>query len=209
MDLLFQNMDPDKKDRIINAAIEEFSLYPYEKASTNNIVNNAGISKGLLFHYFGNKQDLYEKLIAFVLDKLFNEITSKVEWDERDLFERIKSIVIIKLKVGHAYPNMFDFIIKVLSGKNTNMIEEVKDLYKKYGLNIQDLLSDLYTKNIDYSLFADPHTVVECVNVIRWTMEKYAEENFLKMETMGGLNYDKVSAELDTYIGILKKTFYK
>ena len=60
MEDVLQKLDTEKKNRIINSAIEEFSKYPFNKASTNNIVKNAEISKGLLFHYFGNKKELYE-----------------------------------------------------------------------------------------------------------------------------------------------------
>ena len=115
MDYTLSNIDSDKRDRIINAAIEEFSLYPYEKASTNNIVKNAGISKGLLFHYFESKQELYDKLVGFVINKLYNEISSQINWDEKDILERIKQLIIAKMKIGKKYPHMFDFIIKVLS----------------------------------------------------------------------------------------------
>ena len=62
MDEILKNIDAEKRDRIINSAIDEFAMYPYEKASTNNIVKNAGISKGLLFHYFENKQELVQHL---------------------------------------------------------------------------------------------------------------------------------------------------
>ena len=71
MDDILDGLDPEKRDRIINAAIEEFARYPFEKASTNNIVKKAGISKGLLFHYFDSKQALYEKLIGFVINMLY------------------------------------------------------------------------------------------------------------------------------------------
>lgn len=209
MDVLLQNMDPDKKERVINAAIEEFSLYPYEKASTNNIVNNAKISKGLLFHYFGNKKDLYEHLIGFVLNKLFDEITAQIDWNEKDVFKRIKSLVIVKIKVGQVYPNMFAFLLKVLSDNNKNNVSEITDFYDKYGVDIQNLLGEIFTKNIDFSLFLDQNTIDKSINIIRWTMEKYSEESILQLKNTETIDYDKISADLDTYISVLKNTLYK
>lgn len=208
MDYTLQNMDLDKRERIINAAIKEFSLYPYDRASTNNIVKNAGISKGLLFHYFGNKRELYERLIGFVLNKLFTKITTQIDWDERDIFERIKATVLIKMKVGQTYPNMFEFIVKVLLDTHTSNIEDVKILYEKYGIDIQNLLGDIYTKNIDFSVFRDPQTVSKCINIIRWTMERYAEEWLLKIDTINGVNYSEIGEELDAYVTILRGLCY-
>ena len=49
----------EKQDRIINAALQVFAVNGYRHASTDEIVRIAGISKGLLFHYFGSKLGLY------------------------------------------------------------------------------------------------------------------------------------------------------
>ena len=46
----FLNLELEKQDRIINAAIKEFAQKGYDKASTNEIVKEAGISKGLLYN---------------------------------------------------------------------------------------------------------------------------------------------------------------
>lgn len=56
MDDLLLHVNPEKKERMINSALKEFSVNTFQKASTNTIVEEAGISKGLLFHYFGNKK---------------------------------------------------------------------------------------------------------------------------------------------------------
>ena len=47
------------KRKILNAAIKEFSEYGYTKTSMNNICKHAGISKGIIYHYFQDKDDLY------------------------------------------------------------------------------------------------------------------------------------------------------
>jgi len=52
----FMNLTEEKRQAIINAALREFSLNNYATASTNKIVSNANISKGILYHYFGSKK---------------------------------------------------------------------------------------------------------------------------------------------------------
>jgi len=59
----FENLNNQKKQRIINAALAEFAQKKYDYASTNSIVKKAQIGKGMLFHYFGNKKNLYIYLI--------------------------------------------------------------------------------------------------------------------------------------------------
>ncbi|MBR6395680.1 MAG: helix-turn-helix transcriptional regulator, partial [Lachnospiraceae bacterium] len=55
----FFELKKEKQDRMINAALRVFSQYGYRHASTDEIVREAGISKGLLFHYFESKKGLY------------------------------------------------------------------------------------------------------------------------------------------------------
>ncbi len=209
MDYNLSNIDSDKRDRIVNAAIEEFSKYPYDMASTNNIVKNAGISKGLLFHYFGSKQELYNKLTGFVFNKLYNEITSEIDWDENDILERIKRLVITKMKIGKKYPGMFDFIIKVISNRNASRLKDVIDFYSEFGVDFQKVMADIYTKNVDYSLFKKPEDIQKNINIVQWTLEKYSEEKLLKLNQTTIIDYDKIIVEIDEYLDILKNTFYK
>lgn len=62
----------DKKERIINAGIKEFAENGYALASTNRICQNAGISKGLLFHYFETKMQFYIYLGKFLSENIIN-----------------------------------------------------------------------------------------------------------------------------------------
>lgn len=61
----FWDMKKEKQDRIMNAAIGVFATQGYGHASTDEIVKRAGISKGLLFHYFISKQGLYDFLYDY------------------------------------------------------------------------------------------------------------------------------------------------
>ena len=51
----FFALPEEKRRRIVNAAMEAFGKNEYKRASTDDIAARAGISKGLLFHYFGSK----------------------------------------------------------------------------------------------------------------------------------------------------------
>ena len=59
----FVNLDKDKREIIIQAALEEFSQQSYNAASVNRIVEKSGISKGSLYQYFQDKKDLYLYLL--------------------------------------------------------------------------------------------------------------------------------------------------
>jgi AcrR family transcriptional regulator len=65
----FLNLPPEKRETIMNAAIEEFAEYGLENASTNRIVKNSGIAKGSFYQYFEDKQDVFMHLLDVVEQK--------------------------------------------------------------------------------------------------------------------------------------------
>ena len=83
----FMTMEEEKRQRVINSALKEFSK-GYTAANTDDIVKEAGISKGLLFHYFGSKRGLFLFLIKYTLDIFFTEY-DKVISESHDLLENI------------------------------------------------------------------------------------------------------------------------
>jgi AcrR family transcriptional regulator len=60
----FLNLPEEKRNNIVNAAIEEFAEYGLENASTNRIVASSGISKGSFYQYFEDKQDVFMYLLT-------------------------------------------------------------------------------------------------------------------------------------------------
>ena len=72
----FQNLKEDKKNRIIDAALVEFSTRPFNEASITNIVKNADISRGSFYQYFGNKENIYKYLVNFLYAKHREELVS-------------------------------------------------------------------------------------------------------------------------------------
>jgi len=107
----FESLPEDKRKLIIDVCMEEFAQNGYEKASTNTIVKNAGISKGILFHYFGSKKNLYLYVLDYAIEVFtdkFYGISSDVP---ADLIDRIIYYGIGKLKLYYEYPAVSKLIM--------------------------------------------------------------------------------------------------
>jgi AcrR family transcriptional regulator len=65
----------DKQQQILEAAVDEFADRGYSRASMNQLVKAAGISKGSLFHYFRTKGDLF----GGIVDAAFGEVKAQVK----------------------------------------------------------------------------------------------------------------------------------
>lgn len=53
----------DTRDRILDAAREEFSERGYDKTSVRGIAKSAGVDSALVHHYFGTKEQVFEAAV--------------------------------------------------------------------------------------------------------------------------------------------------
>ncbi|MFJ7075827.1 TetR family transcriptional regulator [Streptomyces sp. NPDC098781] len=57
----------DTRDRILDAAREEFAERGYEKTSVRGIAKAAGVDSALVHHYFGTKEQVFEAAVEVAL----------------------------------------------------------------------------------------------------------------------------------------------
>lgn len=152
---VFENLPDDKKQKIIDAAIEEFALNGYRNGSTNEIIKKADISKGILFHYFKNKKNLYLYMLDYSIDyysKFFDEYFENL--DKSDIFDIIKEINIKKLELFSDFPIMYKFIIKAFISYPKELEEDIRKRYLEvFSKNFDQIISKLdmnkFRKDID------------------------------------------------------------
>lgn len=65
----FFNLPPEKRQKILDCAIDEFAQHEYSSASISKIATRAGIAKGSLYQYFTDKSDLYHYLLELITQK--------------------------------------------------------------------------------------------------------------------------------------------
>ena len=66
--------DPVKREQILEGAKRVFMRSNFDAASMNDITREAGVSKGTLYVYFENKEDLFEALIARERNRIVSSI---------------------------------------------------------------------------------------------------------------------------------------
>lgn len=203
----FLNLEKEKQDRIINAALKEFSQKGYDNASTNVIVREAGISKGLLFHYFKNKKQLFLFLYDYCVELTVGELFSKIDLEEKDFFIRLRQVLTVKMGLLKKYPEMIKFF-EVAFIDNSSEIKD--DLNNKN----KEIMASSYSRvfeNIDMSKFKENMDIKKVINIITWTFEGISNSEIakIKLSSSKQIDYDKSFAEADIYIEMLKNWFYK
>ncbi len=128
----FFDLKKEKQDRIINAALNQFSQYGYKQASTDTIVAEACISKGLLFHYFISKEGLYDFLYGYSLKYMNMELAPESAPEGESFFDTRRRIEEGRVNVMKNFPRMPLFLIRaVLDTDKTvqSIVSEASDSY--------------------------------------------------------------------------------
>ena len=134
----FFDLKREKQDRIINAGLKIFSRYEYRHATTDDIVKEAHISKGLLFHYFTNKVGTYTFLMDYSVRYLILEISRNVKPEEEDFFEICRQIEAGRLKVLRIYPYMQAFLDRAFQEQSLEVLEACEEQKEAYRLKLEE-----------------------------------------------------------------------
>lgn len=93
----FDNLDPERQQRLYESAAAEFAVHGFDAASLNRIIADAGMSKSSMYYYFEDKADLFTTVLERSVALLFREIggfdpdklTAETYWSELEaLFRR-------------------------------------------------------------------------------------------------------------------------
>ena len=204
MEDILSKLDVNKRNRIINSALEEFSKNGYQNTSTNAIVKKAEISKGLLFHYFGNKKELYNSLEKFVITTIKNSIVNQLNWEETDFFNRIQEVTNIKMALTIEYPYIYEFATEMFKDKSA------EDMREKTNEEFGDLVQKIYTHNISYDKFKEGLDMKKTMDIIKWSIEKLGDTLWQKVLLNDStLDVKALEEESNGYFEALRKAFYK
>ncbi|MDQ6418827.1 TetR/AcrR family transcriptional regulator [Paenibacillus sp. LHD-117] len=202
----FLSIDQEKQQRVINASLKVFALKGYEAASTNEIAREAGISKGLLFHYFTSKKDLYLYLYDYAVDLITEKVNEFVDPRERDFFERLKQITNVKMAIYDQFPDLLTFQKTIYFEESAEVSSELKARSKLIAENAyHKLFSD-----IDTSKFKEGVDVKRAMNVILWSLEGLADSERERHKALGiDLDIPHLLEEYERYVQLFKTSFYK
>ena len=197
----FFDLKKEKQDRMINAALKIFAINGYKHASTDDIVTEAGISKGLLFHYFGSKLGLYTFLYDYSVRFMKLELTRGVldSTSSKDYFELRKQIEFSKMQVLKNYPYMQQFLDR---SKFENVKEALLAIENQRNV-LQEVYADILAQ-ADKSLFVDNLDVIKLDAMLDYTIKGLMTERFQDSSFQPEMLYEETIG----YLMMMKQIAY-
>lgn len=201
------NLEPKKRNAILNAALKEFANKGFDHASTNVIAKESGISKSLMFHYVNNKKDFFLFLYDYCLDILNRKYFDQIDIHEKDIFERLRKTCLLKIQLLKKHPWIYDFIKMAVFTDS----EAVKNEINKKNEVIETKSFERFYGDIDTSKFRSELNVEKAKQLIFWAVSGYANEILEQLRSKDTPIYDfeKIRDEFDGYLDELRKAYYK
>ena len=197
----FLALTEEKRLTILNAALQCFGKFGYEKASINDIAVAAHISKASVFQYFGSKKQLYIYLLEYC-KKIIEGIFDKEALDSQtDLFDRIMTSSKIAMESFKTQPFILQFISSVWEETSPDVLDSLAILTEETC----KFRNDMILREDDALKFKNPEDAGPVFQMLLLMAEGYAAG----YRGAAAFDFQAVMEDFEKNIAILRKNFYK
>ena len=131
------------KERILMAALEEFGQNDFNTASTNTMCKNHQISKGLLFHYYKNKDEIFLLCVKKCFTDLSNYLKNNYVKKESVVEENLNNYFKIRFNFFSEFPYYAQIFRTATFNSPTHLIDDIRELKKTLRHTNEVILLDM------------------------------------------------------------------
>ena len=190
----FFELKKDKQDRMINGAMKVFARNGYKRASTDDMVKEAGVSKGLWFHYFGNKLGLYAFVADYAVKYMNMELAAMSNRHPEDYFETTLAVEKTKMSVRKLYPYIPLFLSTMereTDEEALTVLGDYKDAYRKARMKAYE--------QVNTDGFRDVVSMSILARTLGMTLDGFLREEY-EEDSFSEENYKK---EVEEYLHMM------
>jgi len=195
--------------KILQVCVDEFAEHSYKEASTNEIVKKAGISKGILFHYFGSKKNLYLYILEYAINHFAKALLSELDNLSSDIFDRLIEWSINKIKISYENFKIYKIIMSAFLDTPIDVKVDIEEM----STRLFSQLMPKFLEGIDVSRFKKGIDAQKVMQIIMISLDglsnKYINE-LIKIGAENSLNkMEEIVEEIKEYMEILKYGVYE
>jgi TetR/AcrR family fatty acid metabolism transcriptional regulator len=134
------SLKKDKEEAIFRAALRIIKHKGFHKARMSDIAEEARISYGLVYHYFKNKEDLFDAIFNRWWDGLFQLMTD-VARSKSDIRQKLRNIILYFLDTYQNNPELVNIFITEISRSTANLTHKRLDRFKEFISLTEEMIS--------------------------------------------------------------------
>ena len=198
----FFQLPERRQDLIRNSAMAEFGENSFKKTSADAISKRAGVSKGLLFHYFKDKRELYLYLYRYAMEECISKyMATMYDFEETDFFKALEMGQAVKMDMVRKHPALFHFVMRAYYERDSVPSPR---LHKGLEDLLESTTSDFLSR-MDLGKFkpgVDPHLVIRMLTLM-------AEGMLAGTTSCTAGDIERLFAEYQKYADLLRQNLYR
>ncbi|NPA31626.1 MAG: TetR/AcrR family transcriptional regulator [Chloroflexi bacterium] len=141
-----RDVSAERKTQILDAALRVFARKGFYEARMEDIAREAGLSKGLLYWYFGSKEALIETLLILLFEPDLRDLERLLREPHRPTPERLQELAQNALSTLLPYQDLMPIVYEfyALATRPGPVKKAVQQYYRRY----RELLSELLAQGI-------------------------------------------------------------
>ena len=188
----------ERKNEILNTAQELFFTKGYKQTSVESIIKKVGVAKGTFYYYFKSKEDLLDKLVNRMTDKIQIEIKKIVKKTDLDAISKLEKAYSVAGNIKLENIHLIKLMLKILYKKDNLILR-----HKVYKSNVELVVPEfaiIIEQGVKEKLFNTPYPYeaarlfFELGSILGDAMSKLLLELEEKPENM-----DKMVKEIEVY----------
>ncbi len=137
----------EKEAAIFDAACRVIREKGYHQARITDIAQEAGISYGLVYHYFRSKADLFDSILKEWWGGLF-AIMDRLENQFAPVEEKLAGVIGYFLDQYEKRPDLVHIFITEISRSSANLTPERKEMFKIFGEKTENIIKEGQSRNV-------------------------------------------------------------
>ncbi len=136
----------ETKHRIIESALKEFSEKSYREASLNTICIEGEVSKGIIYHYYQDKEELYLACVKECFSSLKEYLDQKVKITDDSLERNLNNYFKVRLHFFNENPIYFGIYCSAVLNPPDELEKKLNKAMKEFHEQTIKILSALLKK---------------------------------------------------------------
>lgn len=112
---MFKKFDEDRMTHILETGIDEFAVTGLDRANINEIAKKAGVSVGVIYKYYGDKDSFFLACVRFSLN-LLRDVLDTAAGCSSDLQESMHGVICALVEHSRKHSNYYVMYNEITSG---------------------------------------------------------------------------------------------
>lgn len=134
----------DRKQQILQAATNSFSLFGYKATTMDQIAKLANVGKGTIYTFYKNKEELFHEIISTLILEMKAAVEKEI-YDSATFYEKVDRALftLLEFRTDH------QLMIKLIQEEKEMGTPAVKDVIQKIENTIIQHVGNIVRKGIE------------------------------------------------------------